>query len=170
MADTSMGHSQINSFAAKHAGEALRPYAYSLGALEPSEVEIAITHCGVCHSDLHLIDNDWGVSSYPLVPGREIVGVIIGVGSEGTGMRVGRRVGVDCWRARASAVTNVSVAMKICALKRAPALSAAQAATPAVFESMPGSRPRFLILCLLKAQLRCFAPALPFLRLFVAVG
>jgi threonine dehydrogenase-like Zn-dependent dehydrogenase len=62
--------------AAMHAGDALRAYQYSPRELAASEVEITITHCGICHSDLHLIDNDWSVSSYPLVPGHEIVGTI----------------------------------------------------------------------------------------------
>lgn len=76
------------------AGEALRPYRYAPGELEPSEVEIAITHCGICHSDLHLIENDWGVSSFPLVPGHEIVGRVTRAGSEAARVRVGQRVGV----------------------------------------------------------------------------
>jgi len=61
------------------------------------EIEISITHCGVCHSDLHLIDNDWSVSAYPLVPGHEIVGHVSAVGSE-VSYRVGDRVGVGWQR------------------------------------------------------------------------
>ena len=53
------------------------PLAAELG---PQEVEIAITHCGICHSDLHLISNDWGMSQYPFIPGHEIVGWITAVG------------------------------------------------------------------------------------------
>ena len=61
------GNSQIHAFAAMHAGDVLRSYRYSPGDLGPSEIEIAITHYGICHSGLHLIDNDWGVSAFPLV-------------------------------------------------------------------------------------------------------
>jgi alcohol/geraniol dehydrogenase (NADP+) len=94
IADLSTRNLRINAFAAMRAGAALRAYHYSPGDLGPPEIEIAITHCGVCHSDLHLIDNDWGVSSYPLVPGHEIVGVMTRAGSKVVGMRAGQRVGV----------------------------------------------------------------------------
>lgn len=58
----------------RRAARAAHCSRYSLGALLPGEVDIAVTHCGVCHSDLHLIDDDWGMSAFPLVPGHEIVG------------------------------------------------------------------------------------------------
>lgn len=86
--------SQFHAFAAMHAGDVLRPYRYAPGDLAPSEVEIAITHCGMCHSDLHLIENDWGVSTYPLVPGHEIVGTVIRTGPEAERIHAGQRVGV----------------------------------------------------------------------------
>ena len=94
MAASSTGGARIDAFAALSAGEALQPYRFSLDALGPNEIEIAVTHCGVCHSDLHLIDNDWGVSTYPLVPGHEIIGTITRAGSAAAGMRPGQRVGV----------------------------------------------------------------------------
>ncbi|MGH7854420.1 MAG: NAD(P)-dependent alcohol dehydrogenase [Candidatus Binatia bacterium] len=94
MEASSMRNVKIDGFAALRAGEALRPHQYSLGALRPTEVDIAITHCGICHSDLHLIDNDWGVSTYPLVPGHEIIGTVTRAGSEAAEMGAGRRVGV----------------------------------------------------------------------------
>jgi uncharacterized zinc-type alcohol dehydrogenase-like protein len=93
-AASTSGDLRIDAFAAMRAGEALRPYQFSPGALKSTEVEIAVTHCGMCHSDLHLIDNDWGVSSYPLVPGHEIIGTVTRAGGEATAMRSGERVGV----------------------------------------------------------------------------
>jgi uncharacterized zinc-type alcohol dehydrogenase-like protein len=66
--------------------------------LGPFDVEIAITHCGLCHSDIHLIDNDWGISHYPLVPGHEIVGTVRDHGSEVRHLATGQRVGVG-WQA-----------------------------------------------------------------------
>jgi D-arabinose 1-dehydrogenase-like Zn-dependent alcohol dehydrogenase len=54
----------------------LLPTRYDPGKLGPHEVEIAITHCGICHSDLHLIANDWGISQYPFIPGHEIIGTV----------------------------------------------------------------------------------------------
>jgi uncharacterized zinc-type alcohol dehydrogenase-like protein len=80
------------------AGAQLLPYKYDPGALRPNEVEIKISHCGVCHSDVHLIDNDWGMSKYPFVPGHEIVGTVVAVGSAVKDRTVGERVGVG-WQA-----------------------------------------------------------------------
>jgi alcohol/geraniol dehydrogenase (NADP+) len=79
----------INAFAAMRGGEPLRPYRYAHGDLAPGEVAIAISHCGLCHSDVHLLDNDWNVTSYPFVPGHEIIGTIVATGSEVAGSRVG---------------------------------------------------------------------------------
>jgi len=60
--------SQIQGLAAHAAGAELLPFRYSPGELKPLEVEVTISHCGVCHSDLHLISNDWGISQYPFIP------------------------------------------------------------------------------------------------------
>ena len=84
----------INVYAAMRAGAALEPFQYAPNELGSMSVEIEISHCGVCHSDLHLIDNDWGVSAYPLVPGHEIVGTITGIGNAVRHLRIGQRVGV----------------------------------------------------------------------------
>lgn len=70
------------------------PFRYSPGKLGPQDVEIGISHCGVCHSDLHLISNDWGISQYPFIPGHEIVGSITAVGADVRSLEVGQRVGL----------------------------------------------------------------------------
>jgi len=85
---------QIQGLAAHAAGSELLPLRYEPGKLGPYEVEIAITHCGVCHSDLHLIANDWGISHYPFIPGHEIVGTAAALGSEVRSLDVGQRVGL----------------------------------------------------------------------------
>ncbi len=90
--------SEIHGFGVHAAGAQLLPYKYDPGALRPNEVEIKISHCGVCHSDVHLIDNDWGMSKYPFVPGHEIVGTVVAVGSAVKDRTVGERVGVG-WQA-----------------------------------------------------------------------
>jgi uncharacterized zinc-type alcohol dehydrogenase-like protein len=98
----------ILSFAALAAKEALTPYVYEPEPLRPKDVEIEISHCGICHSDLHLIDNDWSTSRYPLVPGHEIVGTISDAGAASE-LAVGQRVGMgwqrsacfDCEQCRA---------------------------------------------------------------------
>jgi uncharacterized zinc-type alcohol dehydrogenase-like protein len=85
------------AFAALAAKQPLVSYQYEPPPLRPQDVEIEISHCGVCHSDLHLIDNDWSSSVYPLVPGHEIVGTVASVGSE-CNLVPGQRVGVGWQR------------------------------------------------------------------------
>ncbi|HVU46561.1 MAG TPA: NAD(P)-dependent alcohol dehydrogenase [Terracidiphilus sp.] len=85
---------QIHGLAAHAAGAELLPYHYDPGKLGPQEVEIAITHCGICHSDLHLISNDWGISQYPFIPGHEVIGTVAAVGSDVNLHKVGDRVGL----------------------------------------------------------------------------
>jgi uncharacterized zinc-type alcohol dehydrogenase-like protein len=59
---------------------------------------VKVSHCGICHSDLAMIDNDWGFTGYPLVPGHEVVGTIAAIGSDVEGLAIGQRVGVG-WHA-----------------------------------------------------------------------
>jgi len=66
----------IKACAAFEAGGELRTFEYDPGRLGHDEVEIAVEHCGICHSDLNMVDNDWGMTEYPLVPGHEVVGTI----------------------------------------------------------------------------------------------
>ena len=88
----------IKGYAARGPKQRLEAFEYEPGPLGPHEVEVAVSHCGICHSDLAMIDNDWGFSTYPLVPGHEVVGTIAAVGSDVDGVSVGRRVGVG-WHA-----------------------------------------------------------------------
>ena len=88
----------IHGFATHAAGAELLPFKYNPGELQPNDVEVQVTHCGVCHSDLHLMDNDWGFSEYPFIPGHEIIGTISAVGSQVGDRAIGQRVGVG-WQA-----------------------------------------------------------------------
>ena len=72
------------------------PLTIERRALRPEDVAIKISHCGICHSDLHMAHNDWGMSRYPMVPGHEIVGTVTGVGSAATKFKVGDRAAVGC--------------------------------------------------------------------------
>jgi uncharacterized zinc-type alcohol dehydrogenase-like protein len=90
--------SEIHGLAAHAAGAQLLPYKYDPGVLNANEVEVKISHCGVCHSDVHLIDNDWGLSKFPFIPGHEIVGTVIAVGAGVQDRTVGERVGIG-WQA-----------------------------------------------------------------------
>jgi uncharacterized zinc-type alcohol dehydrogenase-like protein len=84
----------IQGLAAHAAGAELLPFRYDPGSLRAQEVEIRVSHCGVCYSDLHLISNDWGISQYPFIPGHEIVGTVSAVGVGVKKLEVGQRVGV----------------------------------------------------------------------------
>ncbi|HEV2709612.1 MAG TPA: NAD(P)-dependent alcohol dehydrogenase [Edaphobacter sp.] len=90
--------SEIHGLAVHAAGAHLLPYKYDPGELQANEVEVKISHCGVCHSDVHLIDNDWGFSKYPFIPGHEIVGTVVAVGSGVLDRKTGDRVGIG-WQA-----------------------------------------------------------------------
>jgi uncharacterized zinc-type alcohol dehydrogenase-like protein len=84
----------INAYAAFEAGGKLKPFEFDPGQLNRHEVEIDVEHCGICHSDLSMLDNEWGISQYPLVPGHEVVGTISKVGEEVTSLQPGQKVGL----------------------------------------------------------------------------
>ena len=84
----------IKAYAAFEAGGELKPFEYDPGPLGGDEVEINVEYCGICHSDLSMIDNEWGLSAYPLVPGHEVAGNIAAVGSDVTNLKVGQKVGL----------------------------------------------------------------------------
>lgn len=87
---------QSKGFAAPAAQAALAPHAFERRELRDDDVLIDIRHCGVCHSDLHQVNNDWGNSHYPLIPGHEIVGRVLKVGASVTRFEPGDAVGVGC--------------------------------------------------------------------------
>lgn len=84
----------IHAYAATEAGAKLTPFDYEVGDIAAHEVEIEITACGLCHSDLSMINNDWRASRYPLVAGHEIVGRISAIGSHVKNVKIGQTVGV----------------------------------------------------------------------------
>jgi alcohol/geraniol dehydrogenase (NADP+) len=88
----------IKAFAASEPGGELKPFEYDPGPLGQTEVEIKVAHCGICHSDLSMLDNVWGISQFPLVPGHEVAGTIAAVGQEVTSLSVGDQVGLG-WHA-----------------------------------------------------------------------
>lgn len=93
-----MSNNTIRAYAAKEAGAALEAYEFDAGELQAHQVEVKVEYCGLCHSDISVLDNDWGVSSYPVVAGHEIIGTISRLGSEAKGLKVGQRVGIG-WTA-----------------------------------------------------------------------
>ena len=90
--------SEFHGLAVHAAGAHLLPFKYDAGELKADDVEVKISHCGVCRSDVHLIDNDWGSSKYPFIPGHEIVGTVTAVGSLIRSLAIGERVGIG-WQA-----------------------------------------------------------------------
>lgn len=83
-------------YAARAADAPMAPFAFERRALRPDDVAMEVLYCGICHSDLHQARNDWGWSTYPIVPGHEIVGRVIAVGSAVTRHAVGDLVAVGC--------------------------------------------------------------------------
>lgn len=84
------------AFAAHSAESPLEPIRFDRRALRPDDVAIEIEYCGVCHTDIHFAQNDWGFTQYPVVPGHEIIGRVTAVGDKVTAYREGDRVGVGC--------------------------------------------------------------------------
>lgn len=84
----------FRAYAATTKGSALKPFEFNPGPLRPEQVEIAVEYCGICHSDLSMLDNEWGMSAYPFVPGHEVAGRVIAAGPQVKGLKVGQRVGL----------------------------------------------------------------------------
>lgn len=84
----------IKAYAAMEVGGELQPFEYDPGPLAEEDVEITVESCGICHSDVSMLDNAWGSTQYPFVPGHEIVGIISAVGDRVSGFTIGQRVGL----------------------------------------------------------------------------
>jgi len=84
------------AYAAHSETSGLSPFDIDRREPRADDVVIDIAYCGICHTDLHFVENDWGVTLYPVVPGHEIVGHVVAVGAGVTGFSVGDRVGVGC--------------------------------------------------------------------------
>ena len=94
-----MEPSQILGYAASSVGQTLEPFAYDPPELGDHDVRVGITHCGVCHTDIQAIDDYYGITTFPFVPGHEIVGNITETGSAVTELQIGDRVGIG-WQGR----------------------------------------------------------------------
>ncbi|GAA1968318.1 NAD(P)-dependent alcohol dehydrogenase [Amycolatopsis minnesotensis] len=87
---------KVHAFAADEAGGSLRPYEYETAPLGPNEVDVRVTHCGICHTDLGMIDDEWGFARFPVVAGHEVVGIVEAAGDavDQSLLPIGLRVGV----------------------------------------------------------------------------
>eukprot|EP00897_Mesotaenium_endlicherianum_P010713 jgi/Mesen1/9670/ME000674S09282 len=83
-------------YVARDSSGVLTPFRFDRREVGPDDVALKIQFCGICHSDLHQIKNHWGNSTYPMVPGHEIVGVVTRVGANVSKFKEGQRVGVGC--------------------------------------------------------------------------
>ncbi len=88
----------VNAYAAWQANGELQPLEYELGPIGPYHVDIAVESCGICHSDLSMLENAWGMTQFPFVPGHEVVGTIASVGEHVWHLAEGDRVGLG-WHA-----------------------------------------------------------------------
>jgi uncharacterized zinc-type alcohol dehydrogenase-like protein len=84
----------VHAYAAEKVGNPLKPFSYKLGPLGNEEVDIEIHYCGICHSDLSMLNNEWGMTQYPFVPGHEIVGKVTATGDKVKKVKVGDLVGL----------------------------------------------------------------------------
>ncbi|MGC1272439.1 MAG: NAD(P)-dependent alcohol dehydrogenase [Planctomycetaceae bacterium] len=85
---------EIRAWACHGPNQPLEPYGYDPGPLDPENVEIAVEYCGLCHSDLSVLTNEWGNAEYPVVAGHEAVGRVVALGERAKGLSIGQRVGV----------------------------------------------------------------------------
>jgi uncharacterized zinc-type alcohol dehydrogenase-like protein len=88
----------INAYAANEAGGQFEPFTYDPGELGADQVVVDVEYCGICHSDLSMLDNEWRNTEYPFVGGHEVVGIISETGSDVTHLKTGQRVGIG-WHA-----------------------------------------------------------------------
>jgi len=88
---------QVIGYAANQAKAQLTPYSFERREPKEHDILIDIQYCGICHTDIHQVNNEWGGSTYPMVPGHEIVGIVSKVGSKVTKYKIGDKVGVGCF-------------------------------------------------------------------------
>ena len=87
----------VNAYAAQNAGSQLAPFNIERREPGPNDVQIEILYCGICHSDIHQVRDEWGGAIFPMVPGHEIVGRITAVGEAVTNFTIGELAGVGCF-------------------------------------------------------------------------
>lgn len=86
----------VKAYAAQSETSPLAGWTIERRQPKPHDVQIEILYCGVCHSDLHTVRNEWGGTKYPVVPGHEIVGKVSAVGDKVTKFKVGDLAGIGC--------------------------------------------------------------------------
>ena len=125
-------HMSVKAWVATAAKQKLVLQDIDLGPLGAEDVEIAVEHCGLCHSDVSVLNNDWGISQYPAVLGHEVVGRVTAVGPATKGVKVGQRGRESAGPPRAACTAgNACPATNTCAPRRSRRSSAIAAGSPA---------------------------------------
>src|SRR3989338_9045743 len=88
---------RTKGYAAKSSKSKLAPFAFYRREVRPHDILIEILYCGICHSDIHQVRNEWGIATYPMVPGHEIAGRVIRTGSKVKRFKAGDPAGVGCF-------------------------------------------------------------------------
>ena len=88
---------KVHGYAAQSAKTALAPYSFERRELGDNDVLVEIQYCGICHTDIHQVSDEWGGSIFPMVPGHEITGIVSKTGSKVTRYKIGDKVGVGCF-------------------------------------------------------------------------
>ncbi|MHA2315066.1 MAG: NAD(P)-dependent alcohol dehydrogenase [Candidatus Hermodarchaeia archaeon] len=94
-----MSSSRVSGYAAKAVGQPLEPFTYKPPKLGKHDIRVSVTHCGLCHTDIQAIDDYYGITTFPFVPGHEIVGHVSTVGRAVSDLKEGDRVGIG-WQGR----------------------------------------------------------------------
>lgn len=88
---------QVSGYAAQHAKAPLAPYTFERREPRDHDIVLDIQYCGICHPDIHQARNEWGASTFPMVPGHEIAGIVTGVGSKANRYKIGDKAAVGCF-------------------------------------------------------------------------
>lgn len=83
-------------YAANAKASPLKPHVFERRELRPNDVCMEVLYCGICHSDMHMVNDDWGMAVFPMVPGHEIIGRVTAVGTDVKKYKVGDNVAVGC--------------------------------------------------------------------------
>ena len=159
----------INAYAALEAGAKLEPFTYDPGPLGAHEVELEVESCGICHSDLSVINDEWGFGVFPVVPGHEVVGIVSQVGDHVTSLEIGQRVGLGWHAGYCGSCPFVRKETRISAPPHRPLLWGISEGlrTGYVPTQMPWFP--FRMVWMHSLQVRCSAGGLPFLILWCSL-
>ena len=84
----------VRAYAATAPGKSVEPMEYTLPEIAAEQIDIKVEYCGLCHSDLSMMTNEWGITTYPFIGGHEVIGTIESMGEQVKGLQIGQRVGL----------------------------------------------------------------------------